>query len=117
MWKYLRSLFAFNSDTTLHRNQQLARLLNEAKNEALNQNLDIMAYATVQDFDDFLNNCIKTLKNNQNLDFYQYLELIGIFYPTGEWDYAHGSEDIANRITSIIESINDYDKFANQILI
>jgi hypothetical protein len=88
--------------------------LTEAKNESLNRNLDIMAYTTVQDFAKFLDECIQTLKTNQYLTHYQHLELIGIFFPTGEWDDAHGSQDVANHITDIIEQTERY-QFQKQI--
>lgn len=103
MWKFVKSLFVTSSQY-----DQLIDLLNQAKKEAINRNLELTAYSDANDFVKFLDECIQNMKTNNNLSFYQHLELVGIFFPTGEWDDAHGSQELANQITDVIDNLEKY---------
>lgn len=100
--RWFQSLFS----SYFTKDDRLIALLNQAKDQVIQNHLILTAYKDVNELVDFLNSCIRSLNESNRLTTYQFLELVGIFAPTGEWDDAGGSQSVANDIIDILETLN-----------
>jgi hypothetical protein len=81
---------------------ELMQLLGEAALEMAERKGRINVYSNYKSYADFAEHLLEQVKRLGEKDFSALNEIKLIFLPTGDWDDADGSPDMANRISALL---------------